>query len=70
MLLAGFEPAIPLIKRLQTYALDPRIPNLGKTWKRAASLKYLLFTHQENFPNTDCLGGWIDLTADVESVAK
>jgi len=54
MLLAGSEPAIPLIKRLQTYALDPRIPNLGETWKRAANLKHLLFKHQENVPNNHC----------------
>jgi hypothetical protein len=70
MLLVGFEPATPLIKRLQTYTLDPRIPNLEKTWKRAASLKHLLFKHQKKVPNSHCLGGWIDLTADVESVAK
>lgn len=70
MLLAGFEPAIPLIKGLQTYALDPRILNLGKTWKRAASLKHLLFKHQKNVPKSHCLGGWMDFTVNVESLAK
>jgi len=70
MPLVGFESAIPSIKWLQTYALDPRIPNLGKTWKMAASLIHLLFKHQENVPNSHCLRGWIDLIADVELVAK
>jgi hypothetical protein len=67
MLFAGFEPAIPLIKRLQTYALDPRILNLGKNVaKGGGSLKYQPFKHQKNVPNSHCLRGWIDLTDDVE----